>query len=122
MLSSKQKILIAIICVFAISNIILISSQSMNVVAAGGKVKAPRKAKAMASRTRGYSLQSTAAPETGSVSSIFDVYNCDYWNDKRCRDKLSELNLEYCHCYQDSTRNILACGYRYDVCKPPKFF
>jgi len=55
--------------------------------------------------------------------SIFDVYRCDWWNRFDCRQKLRELGLIYCHCFEDTDGNIIRCGYRgrRDVCKTPLF-
>lgn len=121
------SILISIIILINIS--IIFSQKAVPVAASGGRVKAPKKAAALglsaaapASTRTGGAAAYEQQPVVGGVTSIFDVYNCSYYNDQLCRNKLDELRLEYCYCYEDSLGNILICGYKYDYCKPPKFF
>jgi hypothetical protein len=54
---------------------------------------------------------------------VFDVNKCEEENEMTCRDKLEELELIYCHCYEDSEGEIVRCGYRgkRDRCKTPIF-
>ena len=84
----------------------------------GQATKLPKKAQAKAA----YGARSIK-DENGDGLSVFDVYKCQQDNDQTCRDKLNELDLFYCHCYEDSVGEIVRCGYRgiKEKCKSPVF-
>jgi len=55
--------------------------------------------------------------------SVFDVNKCSEDNELLCREKLNDLDLLYCHCYEDGNGEIVRCGYRGsgEKCKSPIF-
>jgi len=81
--------------------------------------KLPQKAKGKAIA---YSAPSERNDKRDGLS-VFDVFRCDEDNNELCRDKLEELGLYYCHCYEDADGNIVRCGYRgkRNKCKTPVF-
>jgi hypothetical protein len=82
--------------------------------------KVPKKAQAKALAFGGAQAKKD---QEGDGLTVFDVNKCDEYNDELCRDKLDELDLYYCHCYEDSEGEIVRCGYRgrRDKCKTPVF-
>jgi len=54
---------------------------------------------------------------------IIGYQSCNNQNEKDCVDKLKELNLEYYHCYESSSGQIIRCEYKKNnqSCSNPKF-